>query len=72
MNRIGTYLDALVTAQVEIEFGGMRDAEVDRGPGRDVPGLAGLLLLVGAEQPRVMSLLYHDESDARLVLRFQL
>lgn len=66
------YLYTLVAAQIEVELGGMRDAEVDGGAGGDVARLARLLLLVGAEQPRVVPLLYHDERDARLVLRLQL
>lgn len=66
------HLYALVAAQVEVELGGVRDAEVDGGAGGDVPGLAGLLLLVGAEKARVVALLHHYECDARLVLRLQL
>lgn len=61
-----------MTAEVEVKLGGVRDAQVNCGPGGDVPRLAGLLLLVRAEQPRVVPLLHHDERDARLVLRFQL
>ena len=49
--RTGVYLDALVRAQVEIEFGRVCDAGVDRRAGRDVTRFARLLLLVGAEQP---------------------
>lgn len=59
-------------AEIEIEFGGVRDARIDCGAGRYVPGLARLLLLVGTEQPRVVALLNHDKSDARLVVRLQL
>lgn len=66
------YLYALVTAEVEVELGGVRDAEVDGGAGGDVARLARLLLLVGAEQPRVVPLLHHYERNARLVLRLQL
>ena len=65
-------LYALMAAQVEVELGGMRDAEVHGGAGGDVARLAGLLLLVGAEQARVVTLLHHYERDARLVFRFQL
>lgn len=61
-----------MTAEIKVEFSGVRDAEVDGGAGRDVARLAGLLLLVGAEQARVVPLLHHDERDARLVLRLQL
>ena len=42
-------LDALVGAQIEVKLGGMCDANVDRGPSRDVSRLAALLLLVSAE-----------------------
>ena len=61
-----------MTAKIEVELGGMRDAEVDCGAGGDVPRLARLFLLVGAEQTRVVALLNYDERDARLVLRLQL
>lgn len=65
-------LNALVRAEVEVEFSGMRNAGVDSGAGRDVARLAGLFLLVGAEEPRVVALLDSDERDARLVIGFQL
>lgn len=45
----------------------MRDAHVDSGTGRDVEGLADLVLLVHCEQSSVMALLNGDEGDARLV-----
>lgn len=61
-----------MTAEIEVELSGVRDTEVDGGAGGDVAGLAGLLLLVGAEQTRVVTLLNHNERDARLVLRLQL
>lgn len=65
-------LYTLMTAKIEVELSGVRDAEVDGSAGGDVAGLARLLLLVGAEQPRVVPLLNHDERDTRLVFRFQL
>ena len=68
----GGALDTLVRAQVEVKLGGVGDAHVHGGPGRDVAALAALLLLVGAEKPRVVTLLHHDEGDAGLVLRLKL
>ena len=68
----GGALDSLVRAQVEVELGGVGDADVHRGSGGDVPALAALLLLVGAEQPGVVTLLHHDERDAGLVVCLEL
>ena len=68
----GGALDALVRAQVEVELRGVGDAHVHRGAGGDVPALAALLLLVGAEQPRVVTLLHHDERDTGLVVWLEL
>jgi hypothetical protein len=70
--QLSIYLDSLVAAEVEIELGGMRDAEVDGGASGDVPRLARLLLLVRTEQSRVVPLLHHYERDARLIFSFQL
>ena len=50
----------------------MCDADVDSGAGGDIARLAGLLLLVRAEQAGVVSLLDHDKRDARLVVGLQL
>ena len=50
----------------------MCDADVDGGAGGDIARLAGLLFLVRAEQAGVVTLLDHDERDARLVVGFQL
>lgn len=61
-----------MTAQVEIELGWVRDADVDGCPRWNISRLAALLLLVRAEQARVMSLLHDDERDARAVVRLQL
>ena len=68
----GGSLDALVRAQVEVKLCGVGDANIHRGPGGDVPALAALLLLVGAEQPRVVTLLYHDERYPRLIVWLEL
>jgi hypothetical protein len=46
-----------VTAEVEVEFGWMRDADVDGGAGRNVPTLANLLGFVGTKETRVMTFL---------------
>lgn len=58
-----------MATEIEVKLSGMRDAEVDGSPGGDVARLARLLLLVRAEQPRVVTLLDHYERYARLVLR---
>ena len=50
----------------------MCDADVDGGAGGDVARLAGLLLLVRAKQPSVMTLLDHNKSNAGLVVRLKL
>ena len=68
----GGALDALVRAQVEVELGGVRDAHVHGGAGRDVAALAALLLLVRAEEARVVALLHHDEGDPWFVVWLQL
>lgn len=61
-----------MTAEIEIEFGGMGDANVHGRTGRNVARLAALFLLVCAEQSRVVTLLHHNERDARFVVGFQL
>ena len=68
----GGALDALVRAQVEVELGGVRDAHVHGGAGRDVAALAALLLLVRAEEARVVPLLHHDEGDPWFVVSLEL
>ena len=72
MSGSGGALDTLVRAQVEVKLGGVGDANVHGGPGRDVAALAALLLLVGAEESRVVTLLDHDEGDAGLIVWLQL
>ena len=59
-------------AEIEVELCGVSDPDVHGGPGGDVPALAALLLLVGAEQPGVMTLLHNDERDAGLVVSLEL
>ena len=59
-------------AEIEVELRGVSDADVHGGPGGDVPTLAALLLLVSAEEPRVVTLLHHDKRDAGLVVWLQL
>ena len=67
----GCPLDALVGAQIEVEFSGVSDANVYSCPGRDVPGSSRLFLEVSAKESSVMSLLHHDESYTRFVIRLQ-
>ena len=50
----------------------MGNANVDGGSGRDVSRFSGLLLLVGAEETRVMTLLDHNKSNTGLVVRLKL
>jgi hypothetical protein len=40
-----------VRAEVEVELCRVRDSNINSRSGRNVAGLAGLLLLVGAEEP---------------------
>lgn len=61
-----------MTAEIEIKLRRMRDPDVHRRPGGNVPTLPALLLLVCAEEAGVMSFLHNDEGDARLVVRLQL
>ena len=62
----------LMRAQVEVELRGVGDADVHGGAGGDVAALAALLLLVRAEEARVVPLLHHDEGDPRLVVSLEL
>lgn len=66
------YLNALVRAEVEVEFGRMGDASIDCCAGRDVARLSRLLFLVGAEKPRVVALLDSDERNTGFVICLQL
>ena len=68
----GGSLDPLVGAEVEVELCRVGDADVHGSAGGDVPALAALLLLVGAEQPGVVALLHHNERDAGLVVSLEL
>ena len=58
--------------EIEVKLCRVSDPDVHGGPGGDVPTLAALLLLVGAEQPGVVTLLHHDERDAGFVIWLQL
>ena len=60
-----------MTAQIEIELGWMRNSNVDRCARRNITRLSTLLLLVGAEQPSVMTFLHNNESDSRTVVGFE-
>ena len=68
----GGSLDPLVRAEVEVELCRVGDADVHRGARWNVPALAALLLLVGTEEPRVVTLLDHDESNTWLVVGLEL
>ena len=59
-------------AEIEVKLCRVSDPDVHGGPGGDVPALAALLLLVGAEQSGVVTLLHHDERDAGLVVWLKL
>lgn len=61
-----------MAAQIEVKLRGMCDAHVDRGARRNVARFARLLLFVGAKQSSVMTLLHHNERDARPIVRLQL
>ena len=62
----------LMGAEIEVKLCRVSDPNVHGGPGGDVPALAALLLLVGAEQSGVVTLLDNYECDARLVVSFKL
>lgn len=64
-------LNTLMAAQIEIELRRVGDAYVDGRARRNVAAFARLFLLVGAEETRVMALLYDDKCDARLVVALQ-
>lgn len=66
-----SHLDACVAAQVEVELGRVRDAHVDCCASRYVATLAYLVLLVGAEEASVVTLLNDDERDTGLVSHLQ-
>lgn len=61
-------LDARMRAQVKVELGRVCDADVDGRARGNVATLADLLLVVGAEEARVMALLHDDEGNARAVV----
>ncbi len=44
------HLNALMRTEIEVELGGMRDADIDGRSGRNVSGFSGLLFLVGTEK----------------------
>ncbi len=71
MRGSGGALDASMTAQIEVILCGVCDHRVHRGSRRNVATLAYLLLLVCAEQSRVVSLLNHHKSYSRLIPHFQ-
>ena len=62
----------MMGAEIEVKLCRVSDPDVHCRPGGDVPALAALLLLVGAEQPGVVTLLHHDECDAGLVVCLEL
>ena len=49
--RKSPYLDTLMRAEEKVELGGVSDADVDCCAGRNGARFAGLLFLIGAEQP---------------------
>ena len=59
-------------AEIEVELCRVGDADVHRGARWNVAALAALLLLVGTEEPRVVTLLDHDESNTWLVVGLEL
>ena len=58
--------------EIEVKLCRVSDPDVHGGPGGDVPALPALLLLVGTEQPGVVTLLHHNECDAGLVVWLKL
>lgn len=70
-NIMRLYLNALVGTQIKVEFSWMRNTNIDRRTGRDVPRFARLLLFVSTKQPRVMAFLHNNESNSWFIIRFQ-
>lgn len=64
-------LDACMAAQVEVKLKWVSDVGVHSGPSWDVTTLPNPLILVSTKKAGVMSLLYHDVRDPRLVVSFQ-
>ena len=60
-----------VTAQVEVEFSWMCDADIDGGAGRNVESFSDLILLVNSEETSVVTFLNSDEGDSWLVTTFE-
>ena len=60
-----------MTAQVEVKLGGVGNAHVNSGAGRDVAAAASLVLTVRAEEAGVVALLDNDEGDTWAVVTFQ-
>ena len=58
-------------AEVEVELGGVADADVHGRTRRNVARLPAPVLPVPAEQPGVVTLLHHYERDSRLVANFK-
>lgn len=63
-------LDASVTTQVEVKLGRVGDFRVHSCACWNVSTFPDPLVLVGAEEPRVVPFLYHYESDPWLVVFF--
>lgn len=62
------HLNTLMTAEIKVKFGGMRNANVDSCARGYIARLATLFLLVGAEKSRMMAFLHDNECDARSVV----
>lgn len=65
-------LDAGVTTQVEVKLGWVGDLRVHSCACWNVPTLPNPLVLVSAEEPRVVPLLHHNKCNPWLVVLFQL
>lgn len=66
------YLDALVTAEVKVEFRRVSYAYVDSCTRRNISTFPTLFFFIRAKQTRVMSLLHHDKCYTGSVIDLKL
>ena len=64
------YLYSSVATQIEVKLCWVSDPHVYGRTGRYIPTTANLVLSLGTEQSRVVTLLYNDECYTRLVPYF--
>jgi len=60
-----------MTAQIEVKFGRVANSNVDSCASWYVVASTAAIFVVAAKQAGVMTLLYHDKRDARLVANLE-